>query len=74
MIKWFSAKEIARLEDKHLSTIIKNKKRYIPVRFDNNISRTKEKWFAIKYLRMCDLNKYLNEFVNVERKNKKAEQ
>ena len=74
MIKCFSAKEIARLEDKkHLSTIMKNRKKYVPVRIDNNISRTKERWFSIKYIRMCDLNKYENQFVNVERKNKKAE-
>lgn len=59
MIKCFSAKEIARLENKHLSTIIKNHKKYIPIRIDNNISRTKNRWYSIKYLRVSDVEKYL---------------
>ena len=63
MLKWFSAKEIARLEDKHLSTIMKNHKRYIPIRIDNNISRTKERWFSIKYLRVCDFDKYSSQYL-----------
>ena len=63
MIKCFSAKEIARLEDKHLSTIMKNRQKYIPVRIDNNISRTKERWFSIKYIRVCDLQKYIRMYL-----------
>lgn len=63
MIKWFSAVEIAWLEWKHPTTILKNREKYIPVRIDNNISRTKERWFAIKYIRVCDLQKYIRQYL-----------
>jgi hypothetical protein len=63
MLKCFSATEIARLEDKHITTVMKNRAKYIPVRIDNNISRTKERWFAVKYLRVSDLQKYIKMYL-----------
>ena len=63
MIKAFSAREIARLEDKHISTVMKNRTKYIPVRIDNSISRTKERGYWIKYIRVVDLQKYIKEYL-----------
>ena len=63
MIKAFSATEIAWLEGKHISTIMKNRSKYIPVRIDNSISRTKERGFGIRYLRVSDLKKYQGRYL-----------
>ena len=63
MIKAFSATEIAWLEGKHITTIMKNRSKYIPVRIDNSITRTKERGFGIKYIRVDDLQKYIRQYL-----------
>ena len=39
MLKAFTAKEISWIEDKHITTIMSNHKKYIPIRIDTTSTK-----------------------------------